>query len=304
MIMYIIDIYFFRGSPIPPAGPSLNKSSHVRVAAARCIVHLKMLAKKENKSQVSKFCQDQIKTTLFRHSTKFSPALTSCSVSALSSYSTNTATAAVAGESPWCNAPPNPDPLLQVWVGHRRSWLYAIRLGGTPLTPDSCQNIDCFNLVLMPHSLILDISSDTGLLSWYVLSRSLLWPMPGSRYVRRAAGGPARPGVSSYLLLPHQHTDLYRHCLTKGGCSTTLSNWEWRARRPSDFAPETIFSLPITFKCSHDTCSYSLANARCDGYGCCDNTDLIYLLISSRLITHLVIIMMPSICGFTTNISL
>ena len=302
--MYLIDIYFFRGSPITPAGPSSNKPTHVSVAEARCKLQLKMLAKKENKSQDSKFCQDQLKTTLFRHSSKFSPALTSSSVSALSSYSTNTATVAVAGESPWCNTPPDPDPLLQVWVGHRRSWLYAIRLGGTPPMPDSCQNIDCFNLVLMPHSLILDISSDTGHLSRHALSRSLLWPMPGSRYVRRAAGGPARPGVSSYLLIPNQHTDLYRHCLTKGGCSTALSNWERRARRPSDFATETILPLSICFKCSHDNYSYSLASARCDGYGCCDNTDPIYLLISSRLITHLAILMVPYICGFTTNTTL
>ena len=45
MIMIIIDIYFFRGSPTEPAGPSSNKPLHVRGAEARRKVHYKMLAK-------------------------------------------------------------------------------------------------------------------------------------------------------------------------------------------------------------------------------------------------------------------
>ena len=141
MIISLIAISCFRGSPIFPAGAALSKPYYVWCAESGT-VHSKLLAKK-SKLQARKLSQNLF-ISKFRMSTKkASPVL--CLV--LSAGSAHTATLAVTGEPPRVQPPSDPNPPLQDGVGAGLSGLYDTGLGGTPLMLSVCPNVTIIVLV-------------------------------------------------------------------------------------------------------------------------------------------------------------
>ena len=176
MIINLIAISFFRGSPILPAGTVLAKPFHVRFAGDRSTVHFKMLAKmsKSETSQSRSQAFIQKETSILSSST-----VRRCfSVTALSSDCTDTATLAVTREPPRAKSSSDLNPSLQDEVGAGLSRLYDPGLGGTPLMLRICLNVHILFALLLVNlafacSLVSALSGETDTLG-------NVWP--GARY--------------------------------------------------------------------------------------------------------------------------
>ena len=132
MIMSLIVITFFRGSPIQPAGTSLTKPLHVRSAEGRVKVHSKF-ASEERK------CNSSQTQFILKHFKILSMTFLGLFPS---SGGANPAAVTVTRQIPRAQSCPDPDPSLQVWVGGGLSRLYDAGLRGTPLMLSVCLNVN------------------------------------------------------------------------------------------------------------------------------------------------------------------
>ena len=143
MIIILIAISFYRGSPNYPAGTALSKPYYVWCAESGK-VHSKMLAKK-SKLQARNLSQDPFIDKI-RNSNSSLTALPVLFF-VLSPDSADAATLAVAGEPPRVKPASDPDPPLQVGVGVGLSGLYDSELGGTPSMLCICPNVHFIVLI-------------------------------------------------------------------------------------------------------------------------------------------------------------
>ena len=183
MIMSIIAISFFRGSPILPAGAVLDKPLHVRSAEDRPTVHSKLLAKTSKLKQSKKESQAHFIEISNSVKIKYSTVLMWVSLTALSTHSTDTSAFAVTRESPRAQSGSDLNPSLLDEVGVRLSRLYDTELGGTPPMLGVCLNVIVHILV------VLLVFLGPGCILLIVLSGEVAvhsFPRPGARYMSEA----------------------------------------------------------------------------------------------------------------------
>ena len=194
MIMFLINNYCFRGSPIQPAGTSLTKPLHVCSAEGRVTVHYNSASEERKCTKCQSFIAKIVKIL------SMTPP-----GSLLSTGRTHATTVIVTCQIPRAQSCSDPDPSLLVWVGGGLSRLYDTGLRGTPLMLSVCLNVN-LNFPLLCY---------IGVIAYIAFRDFDVLDHPGLR-----VGGDFLPRYSVLLVV----TLLTRSCDAATGTGTRAAN--------------------------------------------------------------------------------